>query len=138
MKESETISFKILCIDGFSRKHSMTVPDTIVLFDRYGVFEFMDIPAMRWQFLENAILDIEEFIEVRSWTDLSHTFKPLPPHFHSETTGDPFRRSVERWNPIIGRAYSICSEWRTTRSGTEPIASAPYTPARMGPCGDAV
>ena len=44
----------------------MTAPDTVKLFDKYGVFGFMSLPAMQWQSLENAVLDIEEYIEARS------------------------------------------------------------------------
>ncbi len=66
MIESESAVFKVWCIDEYASKHSMTVPDTIDLFDRYGVFRFLDNPAVRWQSLDNAIFDIEEFIYSRS------------------------------------------------------------------------
>ncbi len=44
----------------------MSAPDTVGLFDKYGVFRFLELPAMRWQSLENSILYIEEFIAARS------------------------------------------------------------------------
>lgn len=47
MTESESAVFKVWCIDEYASKHSMTVPDTIDLFDRYGVFRFLDNPAVR-------------------------------------------------------------------------------------------
>lgn len=62
----ETMKFKIWCIEFYRRKHGLTAPETIDLFEGYGVFDFLEIPALQWQSLENTVMDIEEFIEVRS------------------------------------------------------------------------
>ena len=66
MSRWSTAKLKIYCIEEYRRKHGMTAPDTVKLFDEYGVFGFMSLPAMQWQSLENAVLDIEEYIEARS------------------------------------------------------------------------
>lgn len=75
----ETMKFKIWCIEFYRHKHGMTAPEAVELFEKYGVFDFLEMPALQWQFIENTVLDIEEFIEVRSRprirTDLR---KPLP------------------------------------------------------------
>ena len=62
----ETMKFKIWCIEKYRRAHDMTAPETADLFKRYGVFQFLEMPALQWQSLENTVMDIEEFIEVRS------------------------------------------------------------------------
>ena len=66
MIDPDTRLLKIYCIEEYRQKHGMTAPDTVKLFDKYGVFGFMSLPAMQWQSLENAVLDIEEYIEARS------------------------------------------------------------------------
>lgn len=66
MSRWSTAKFKIYCIEEYRQKHGMTAPDTVKLFDKYGVFGFMSLPAMQWQSLENAVLDMEEYIEARS------------------------------------------------------------------------
>lgn len=60
------MKFKICCIEEYRQKHGMSAPDTAELFDKHGVFRFLELPAMRWQSLENSILYIEEFIAARS------------------------------------------------------------------------
>ncbi len=65
MNEMSALEFKVYCIEEFRKKHGMTAPETVDLFDRYGVFKFLELPAMQWQSLENSVLDIEEFIEAR-------------------------------------------------------------------------
>lgn len=65
MMMSETMRFKIFCIEEYRRKHGMTAPETIALFEKFGVFGFLEQPALRWQFLENTVMDIDEYIETR-------------------------------------------------------------------------
>ncbi len=66
MNDWSTMKFKIYCIEEYRQKHGMSAPDTVELFDKYGVFKFLELPAMQWQSLENSVLDIEEFISARS------------------------------------------------------------------------
>ena len=66
MTVSETMKFKVHCVEEYRSVHHMTAPDTVNLFNRYGVFGFLDEPALRWQSLENTVLDIDEYIAARS------------------------------------------------------------------------
>lgn len=63
---SETMKFKIYCIEQYRRAHGMAAPDVVDLFEKYDVYSFLDLPALQWQSLENTVMDIDEFIEVRS------------------------------------------------------------------------
>lgn len=63
---SDTMKFKIYCIDQYRRTHGMTAPEVVDLFEKYDVYSFLDLPALQWQSLENTIMDIDEFIEARS------------------------------------------------------------------------
>lgn len=62
----ETMKFKIWCIEVYRRTHDMTAPDTVDLFKRYKVFDFLEMSPLQWQSLENTVMDIDEFIDARS------------------------------------------------------------------------
>ncbi len=86
MNEMSALEFKIYCIEEFRQKHGLTAPETVDLFEKYGVFRFLELPAMQWQSLDNSVLDIEEFIEAHSRTgpncENRHMAKP-----HTSRTG---------------------------------------------------
>ncbi len=63
---SESMKFKVYCIQEFSRVHDITAPETVDLFEKYDVYSLLDHTALRWQSLENTVLDIDEFISSRS------------------------------------------------------------------------
>lgn len=62
----ETMKFKIWCIEAYRRTHAMTAPDTVDLFKRYKVFDFLEMSPLQWQSLENTVMDIDEFIDTHS------------------------------------------------------------------------
>lgn len=43
---SETMKFKIYCIEEYKRMHKMTAPGVVDLFEEYGVYEFLNLPAL--------------------------------------------------------------------------------------------
>ena len=65
MMVSETMKFKIYCIEEYKHMHKMTAPEVVDLFEEYGVYEFLNLPALQWQSLRNTVLDIDEFIDNR-------------------------------------------------------------------------
>ena len=65
MTVSETMKFKIHCVEEYRSAHNMSAQDTVSLFNRYGVFDFLEESALRWQSLENTVLDIDEYIAAR-------------------------------------------------------------------------
>lgn len=62
----DTLKLKIFCIEAYRTKHGLTAPETVELFDRYGVLKYLEQPALQWQRIEDTVLDVEEFIRVRS------------------------------------------------------------------------
>lgn len=64
--EKDTVKFKVYCVEEYLRVHGLTAPQTVDLFERYGVFGFLDEPALRWQSLDNTVMDIDEYIEARA------------------------------------------------------------------------
>ncbi len=66
MNQSETMRFKVHCVEEYSLAHGISPKETIRIFDRYGVFDFLNLPAMRWQPLCDSVYDIDEFIRARS------------------------------------------------------------------------
>ena len=62
---SETMKFKIYCIEVYKSMDKMTAPEVVDLFEEYGVYEFLNLPALQWQSLQNTVLDIDEFIDNR-------------------------------------------------------------------------
>ncbi len=36
------------------------------LFQKHNVFDFLELPALQWQSIENTVMDIDEHIEARS------------------------------------------------------------------------
>ena len=62
---SETMKFKIYCIEEYKRMHNMAAPEVVDLFEEYSVYEFLNLPALQWQSLRNTVLDIDEFIDNR-------------------------------------------------------------------------
>ncbi len=90
MSEWSTLKFKVYCIEEFRQKHGLTAPETVDLFEKYGVFRFLELPAMQWQSLDNSVLDIEEFIEARSRKEpIRGERHPAPPR--TSRTGTPSR-----------------------------------------------
>ncbi len=63
---SDTAKFKVYCIEFYRRAHNMSAPETVDLFQKFNVFDFLELPALQWQSLENTVIDIDEYIEVRS------------------------------------------------------------------------
>lgn len=57
------MKFKIYCIEEYKRMRGMTAPQVVDLFEKHGVYDFLDLPALQWQSLENTVLDIDEYIE---------------------------------------------------------------------------
>lgn len=62
---SDTMKFKIYCIQEYGRAHGMMAPETVGLFERYGVFTFLNHPTLQWQDLDSTVMDIDEFIDAR-------------------------------------------------------------------------
>lgn len=63
---SDTMGLKVLCIERYRAVHGLTASETIEPFDRYGVFGFPEEPPLQWQCIENTVMDVEDFIKVRS------------------------------------------------------------------------
>ena len=66
MSKSYTRLLKIYCIEEYRMKHGLTAPETLDLFDKYGVMDFLDEPPLQWQRIENTVLDVEDYIMARS------------------------------------------------------------------------
>lgn len=66
MNQSETMRFKVHCIEEYSQAHGISPKETVRIFGEYGVFEFLNLPVMRWQPLSDSVYDIDEFIAARS------------------------------------------------------------------------
>lgn len=66
VSQSETMRFKVHCVEEYSLSHNIQPKETIRIIDEYGVFDFLNLPAMRWQPLCDSMYDIDEFIENRS------------------------------------------------------------------------
>ena len=66
MTDPDTRLLKIYCIEEYRMKHGLTAPETMRLFERYGVLDYLECPTLQWQSIENTVLDVEEFIEARS------------------------------------------------------------------------
>jgi len=66
LKAPDTLKLKVFCIEEYRRKHGLTASETMDLFERYGVLDFLKNPPLQWQRVEDTVLDIEEFIAVRS------------------------------------------------------------------------
>ena len=64
--ERDTVKFKVYCVEEYRRAHGLTAPQTIELFEWYGVFGFLEEPALQWQSLDNTVIDIDEYIEARA------------------------------------------------------------------------
>ena len=62
----DTLKLKVFCIDEYRTKHGLTAPETMRLFERYGVLDYLECPTLQRQSIENTVLDVEEFIEARS------------------------------------------------------------------------
>lgn len=75
MSRWSTAKFKIYCIEEYRQKHGMTAPDTVQLFDRFGVFDFMSLPAMQWQPWRMPF-----------WTSRNISRLVLEPHHQDPTT----------------------------------------------------
>ncbi len=62
----DTLNLKVFCIEEYRTKHGLTAPETMWLFERYGVLDYLECPTLQWQSIENTVLNVEEFIEARS------------------------------------------------------------------------
>ena len=51
---------------AYRDKHGLTASETMDLFDRFGVLGFLENPTLQWQRIEDTVLDVEEYISVRS------------------------------------------------------------------------
>lgn len=66
LKAPDTLKLKAFCIEAYREKHRLTALETLDLFEKFGVLDFLKNPPLRWQRVEDTVLDIEEFIAVRS------------------------------------------------------------------------
>ena len=62
----DTLKLKVFCIEEYRTKHGLTAQETMRLFERYGVLDYLECPTLQWQSIENTVLDVEEFIEACS------------------------------------------------------------------------
>lgn len=62
----DTLKLKVFCIEAYRTKHGLTAPETIRLFDRYGVMDYLNSEVLQWQRMEDIVFYVEEFIEARS------------------------------------------------------------------------
>ena len=60
VSQSETMRFKVHCVEEYSLAHKISPKETVRMFD------FLNLPAMRWQPLCDSMYDIDEFIDSRS------------------------------------------------------------------------
>ncbi len=60
--DSDTVKFKVYCVEEYRKVHGLTAPQTLDLFEKYGVFGFLEEPALQWQSLGNTVLDIDGYI----------------------------------------------------------------------------
>ena len=64
---SETAHFKVFCVERYKSVHNMKGKDTITLFKKYGVLDYLDkfydiLHTCGWQYI---VQDIDLFIEAR-------------------------------------------------------------------------
>lgn len=62
----EPLQFKVHCIEEYRMIHGMTAAETVELFERFGVFEFLEDDILRWQSLGSTVGFIEDFIAART------------------------------------------------------------------------
>ncbi len=62
----DTLKLKVFCIEAYRTKHGLTAPETMRLFDRYGVMDYLNSEVLQWQRMEDIVFYVEEFIEARS------------------------------------------------------------------------
>lgn len=62
----DTLKLKVFCIEEYRTKHGLTAPETMRLFDRYGVMDYLNSEVLQWQRMEDIVFYVEEFIEARS------------------------------------------------------------------------
>lgn len=62
----DTLKLKVFCIEAYCTKHGLTAPETMRLFDRYGVMDYLNSEVLQWQRMEDIVFYVEEFIEARS------------------------------------------------------------------------
>lgn len=63
---TDTLKLKVFCIEEYRMKHGLTASETLNLFDKYGVLDFLNDEVLQWQCIENTVLDVEEFIKSHS------------------------------------------------------------------------
>jgi hypothetical protein len=65
MTGSDTMRFKVHCVEEYSLAHDIHPSETLSIFDRFGVFDFLNLDVLRWQPLSDTLYDIDEYIEAR-------------------------------------------------------------------------
>lgn len=63
---TDTLKLKVFCIEEYRMKHGLTASETLNLFDKYRVLDFLNDEVLQWQCIENTVLDVEEFIKSHS------------------------------------------------------------------------
>lgn len=75
MTNPYSLEFKVYIIEEYRMKHGLTAPETLELFDRYGVLGFLENTALLGQSLTNTVLDVEEFIDVRMGKEVPRRYR---------------------------------------------------------------
>lgn len=65
MMDEDSARFVVYCLEEYRKEHNMSAPETVRLFEKYGVFDFLEEEPLRWQSLKETVIDIDEFISVR-------------------------------------------------------------------------
>ena len=65
---ADTLDFKVFCFESFRSEKGLSGKDTIELFNRYGVLDYLEknYDVLHTTGRDYLINDIEEFIRVRS------------------------------------------------------------------------
>jgi hypothetical protein len=65
---SKTLELKVFCFEAYKREKKLTGRETMALFKKYGVLEYIDscYDALCTQGRNYLVRDIEEFIKIRS------------------------------------------------------------------------
>ncbi len=64
---SETLQFKVFCLEAYKAENKLTGYETVDLFKKFGVFEYLDkfYEVLHTTGRDYLIQDIKEFIEIR-------------------------------------------------------------------------
>jgi len=63
----ETVNFKAWCLEQYKYEHNMSGADTLDLFKKYGVFDYLEkfYDTLHTFGMQYLVQEIDEFIEVR-------------------------------------------------------------------------